>query len=99
MSSDRNRLHNFWDRSETNLKATIDNFTNDGSKTNNYFKDNYQTEGKMYKKPMEDFSFNKNEWIQDKQEYCSADVGIRDVDSTCYYYDIFDHPAVPYMDF
>ena len=36
MSSDRNRLHNFWDRTETNLKATIDNFTNVASKTNNY---------------------------------------------------------------
>lgn len=52
MSSDRNRLHNFWDRTETHLTATIDNFTNDGSKTNNYFKDNFLTTGRNLKKPM-----------------------------------------------
>ena len=41
----------------------------------------------------------KNDWIQNQQEFCPKDLGIANVDSTCYYYDIFDDPSVPYVDF
>ena len=34
-----------------------------------------------------------------QQELCAKDLGIANVDSTCYYYDIFDDPSVPYVDF
>ncbi len=37
MSSDRNRLQNFWDRTETDLTATIDILTNIGYKNKQYF--------------------------------------------------------------
>ena len=45
--------------------------------------------------PITDYPFTKkNDWILNQVEYCGADLGIKDVDSTCLYYDVFDKVAM-----
>lgn len=40
----------------------------------------------------------KNDWIKDQLE-CDSDIGMEEVDSTCYYFDIFDDSSIDYVDF
>jgi hypothetical protein len=100
MSTQKNRLTNFWERIESDLVVTVNEEFNAENSTfqiplfhGNVI--NFDTANKI---PHVYFN-KKNDWIMKQQEFCAKDLGIANVDSTCYYYDIFDDPSVPYVDF
>jgi hypothetical protein len=102
MSTEKNRLFDIWRFTETDVTVTpkTDNSAVDSTETQLSTQPTTFGLQNIGLESFTDFPFNESDWVLGQEEYCSIDLEIRDVDSTCYYYDIFDNTkVVPYLDF
>ena len=102
MSTEKNRLFDIWSITETDVTSKLKTDFSAVDSTKSQLSTQPETFGFQDTRlaSITDFPFSKkiSDWV-DKKKYCSTDLEIRDVDSTCYYYHIFDNPkAVPYLD-